>query len=393
MRTRNSNRFTKLLTALVLIGLSVTLGASGTVADLESEQQQRLATGEISVVAAVRSANPRIGEVVTYVFRRNAHDEIVAAMRAGERATVAAGNYDLRAVLKLESEERDVQWLRGVTVIAGEHTELRVSFTRGTLLVHVQNAGEPLPGEAVSISVYRAGDEQEELIDLGLADEPLDLAPGRYDVKATFIHSNDRPVRWLRGLELRPDEVTESTVEFASGTVAIGATWNGGSPVGAHAVYIYYYGTTDHAQPIAYTPSGAPAVFEAGSYDIRAHFVRSHDQPDTWLRGVVVRPGHVTVRSVAFPSAELMVRVRDASGSEIVGDNAFVYVYPAGERSLPIASARSGENLILTEGVYDVRVEDTRRPGADVWLPSIRLQTGTPTIRDLEIGVAAVLNR
>jgi hypothetical protein len=392
MRRRASNRTMLLRIGLLFSGLLTMLGAAIPDADSPSSQEPP-ASGEVSVVAEVRGGISRPGEVVVYVFRRDDHDEVVTAMRAGERVSVDAGSYDLRVVLKIESEERDVEWLHDVSIEAGAHTERQVSFTRGALLVHARNAGKPLPTDAVELNVYRAGDEQEEVIDWGSADEPLDLAPGRYDVKATFVHSNDQPVRWLRGLELTSDGTRRETVEFASGTLAIGATSNGGRPVGTYGVYVYYYRPEDHAQPIGYTPAGEPAVLEGGTYDVRAHFLRSHDQPDIWLRDVVVQAGEVAVQTVAFPSAELLLRIHDASGAELVGDNAFVYVYASGQRSRPIASARGGESLILTEDVYDIRVVDTRHPGEGVWLSAIRLEAGTPTERDVVVGEVSVPTR
>ena len=370
---------------LILPGLCA-IAAAANFDAAPASSQPLLATGQVSVVAEVRSGIPQLGEVVIYVFRRDSHDDIVAAMRAGERVTMGPGQYDLRAVLMHESEERDIQWLRDVKVEAGSHTERRVIFKRGALLVRAQNVGRPLPLDAVSLSVHRSGDGQEEVIVLGSAGEPLDLAPGRYDVKATFAHSIDRPERWLRGLQLTSNEIYEATVEFSSGTLAIGATSNGGKPVGSHHVYIYYYRVGDHAQPVGYTPSGAPAVLEAGVYDIRAHYFRSHDQPTIWLRNVVVHSGRVTVDSVAFPSAELLIRVYDANGTELLGDNVVVDVYAPGQRKHPIASARGSEMLTLTEDVYDIRLQDTRHPEEVVWLPSIRLQAGTPTVRDVVLG-------
>ena len=55
-----------------------------------------------------------------------------------------------------------------------------------------------------------------------------DLAVGCYDVKVTFQDSNDKPSRWLMGLEIREDETREETVEFSSGTVVVNAQMQDG---------------------------------------------------------------------------------------------------------------------------------------------------------------------
>ena len=51
-------------------------------------------------------------------------------------------------------------------------------------------------------------------------------------------------------------------------------------------------------------------------------------------------------------------------------------MYGAGERARPVAYARSGEILILTAGEYDVRAADTREPGRELWLSSLRVRSG-----------------
>jgi len=94
-----------------------------------------------------------------------------------------------------------------------------------------------------------------------------------------------------------------------------------------------------------------------------------------------VNPGETLEHTLSFPSGRLIVRAYDESGAELIGDNVFVYVYATDEHSRPIASARSGELITLTEGVYDVRAADTRRETETRWLNDIRLRTGLMTER------------
>lgn len=334
------------------------------------------AAGELSVEAMVGPASAEVGRVVVYVFRSDDHDRVVTSMHPAERVLIAAGSYDLRVVLTVDSEEKDVRWLHDVEVKAGVHTQRDVAFERGTLRVKATNAGQPLPAGAVTLTIYRAGDVQNEEVDSGGTDVPLGLAVGSYDVKVTYTASNDRSSRWLRALEIRESETLERTVDFASGTFVVNAEIENGDAVGDFAAYVYYYRRGDHREAVAYAPAGRAVVLESGRYDVRASFFRSHDQPDLWLRDVTLEPGRIVTKTARFPSGRLLVRAYEASGTELTGDNVFVHLYASGHRLRPIAVGRSGEILTLTEGEYDLRVEDTRQPGREEWLGDVRLRSG-----------------
>ena len=60
-----------------------------------------------------------------------------------------------------------MSWLRGVEVEAGGQAAREVLFRRGSLLVGARNAGKELPSEAVTLTVYAAGDDQEEVVEWG----------------------------------------------------------------------------------------------------------------------------------------------------------------------------------------------------------------------------------
>ena len=332
--------------------------------------------GELSIDATVGGGSGEEGRVVVYVFLPEDHDHVVTSMPSGERVLLAAGDYDLRVVLTLGSREKGVRWLRGVSVEPGIHTSRDVTFERGAFLIKARNGGREMPPGGVELTVFRAGDVQEEEVDRGLAGVPLWLPVGQYDVRATFSGSHDNPSRWLRGLQVIENETVEDTVDFSSGTFLIRAEMEGGRTLGDFQVYVYYYRAGDHEQPVAYTPAGEPALLEAGRYDLRANFFRSHDRPELWRRDVVLEAGKTVAETLTFPSGRLLVRAYDPGGRELVGDNVFLAVYAAGERTQPIASGRSGEQLILSLGVYDIRATDTRNPSAAIWLSGVHLRAG-----------------
>ena len=350
--------------------------------DIPLEQGQRTVrevqfeSGEIRVDAMVGAAAAAAGQVVVYVLHPQDHDDIITTMGPGEPVVLASGIYDLRVVLLAESEEKDVVWLREVPVKVGLQTRREVVFRRGFLKVRVTNAGQDLPAEAVSIKVYRAGDRQEEVVDSSDAGPSLSLPIGRYDARVTFSGSSDKPSRWLRSLQIRENETLQQVVDFSSGTIVTEARIKNGKTVGDFEVYVHYYRAGDHQQPLAYTGAGQPVILESGRYDLRASFFRSLDQPDIWRRGLLVEAGKLVRRTLYFPSGKLLVRAYDSAGEELMGDNVFVHVYAAGQRSRPLFSARSGEMLVVTEGVYDIRAEDTRTPSREVWLNDVGLTAG-----------------
>jgi hypothetical protein len=254
------------------------------------------------------------------------------------------------------------------------------------LNVAALNADKPLPSSAVMLNVYRAGDAQQQLLDEGQAGVPLGLALGHYDVKATFTASHDKATRWLRGVEIKDSQTVQPSVEFSSGSVTVSAELKNGQALGDFQVYIYYYPAGEHEQPITYLPAGETAVLSAGRYDVRANFFRSHDQPDIWLRNLLVQPGEGVNRTIVFPSGKLLVRafeVLNSQRKELIGDNVVLHIHAVGERIRPIFSARSGEVLVLTAGEYDIRVEDTRRESASNWLENIAVHEGLLVEKDV----------
>jgi hypothetical protein len=78
----------------------------------------------------------------------------------------------------------------------------------------------------------------------------------------------------------------------------------------------------------------------------------------------------------------LLVRAYDENRNELIGDDIFLYVHEprdtraTGSRPRPIVVARSGEELILSAGEYDLRLEDTRAPGPGIWLSGVLVEAG-----------------
>ncbi len=324
------------------------------------------------------------GDAVAYVFDPDDHSEFIASAEHDSTLLLAEGEYDVRVVLMENSEERDVRWLEKVPVNAGLLTEKTVAFQRGFLRVDARNGESSLPPGAVSLTLYRARDPQLEVVDSGLNGVPLDLKAGAYDIRATLGASNDRPERWLRNIQVLEDETVEHSLEFASGTVVVRAFTPDNTELGDYQVYVYFYNPDDHQEAVTYAAAGQPVTLSSGEYDVRANFFRSHDQPDIWIRRLRIETGQTVSRRVTFESAQLLVRAYDQDGNELIGDNVFLYVYPAGVTGTPFVTTRSGEEVTLAAGRYDIRATDSRTPGDAIWIRGLELRSGDRVERSLK---------
>lgn len=345
-------------------------------ADRRTEREIEFSAGELSVEATVANGSAGDEQVIAYVFRPGNHDQPLTSMRAGQAVLLPTGKYDLRVVLTVDTAEKDVRWLRDSEVREGLRSEHRVSFERGALLVRATNADEATPQGAVELTIFRADDVQEEVVDSGWADIPLALPPGNYDARATFTASHDKPVRWLRDVNITSGETVEESAEFSLGSVVVEARLQAGDILEPFAAYVYYYRPGDHEQAIAYMPAGQLATLESGVYVIRGEFFRSHDRPSIWLRDVEIQPGEVVHKTIEFPSGKILVRAYDGDGKELVGDNVFVSVHPKGGGGPAVAQGRSGELITLTAGKYEVRAEDTRGTSLVPWTAEVEIQPG-----------------
>jgi hypothetical protein len=339
------------------------------------EKSVEFSAGQLSVSVTV-GGRPLSGSAALVEVLSPDGRSVIASFVAGEVAILRAGTYDVRVALVTEAQEKSVQWRRSVGVSAGLLAKQVVAFRQGQVIVAAVNAGKSLPAEAVALSVYHAGDQQEEVVERGLAGVPITLATGHYDIKATLSASSDAATRWIRDVVVSDERTVERTIEFSAGTALVRAFIAGAGELDNYQAYVYFYKVGDHQQSVAYVPAGEPVLLTAGSYDIRAHFFRSHDQPDIWKREIRIRAGDAAAETVYFSSGTLLIRAFAQGNTELIGDNVFLFVYRSGETGTPVARARSGEGVILSAGTYDVRAVDSRGPSAERWLKDLTVESG-----------------
>src|SRR2546426_4626300 len=81
-----------------------------------------------------------------------------------------------------------------------ETREETVEFSSGTVVVNAQmQDGDALANFQASIYYYCTGDHQQPVAFVP-AGEPAVLAERRYDVRASFVRSHDRPDLWWSNL-------------------------------------------------------------------------------------------------------------------------------------------------------------------------------------------------
>ena len=338
------------------------------------------AAGELTVEAPVADGS---GNVMVYVFAAGERTKVTTAMRAGEPVILSPAKYDLRVVLTQDSEEKMVRWRQAVPVKTGLQTQIEVAFERGQLTVSARNGEKVLPDGAVELTLFQSGDAMGKLVATGHAGTPLHLPVGSYDVRATFTAGSDAPERWLRDVSIEDGGDIHSTVDFSSGSLRI-AAYLGDIELERYQAYVYAYRAGQHVTPVAYASAPDPLVLESGRYDVRVTYVRAHDQPSRWLYNVEVPVQRTHSTSVRFESGRLLVRAYDAKGEAFIGDRVFVTVFASGARHGPVAIARAGELLTLSEGKYDVRLQDTTRPSAAPrWHLGAHVETGQRSELDI----------
>ena len=355
---------------------------TGSLAGLHlTENEDKTVSVEVPVGELMASIDaPASGAILIQIFEEGKHDRVIAAPNPDERILLSPGRYDLRAAYVRDNEEKSVRWVEGVVVAAGLLSAPSATFPRSMLVISAMANGKILESAVVEVTVYRAGDDMRQIVESGVADVPIELNPGTYDVEARLLAAADNPVRSIESIVLSEGTTTDRRVQFETARVLTEADRAGGGRLGDYDAYVYFYTESDHTQAIFYAPVGQPVVLSAGTYDLRANYFRSADRPDVWRRAVKLTPGEERLVPFSFSSGTLIVRVFDEAGEELIGDNAIIRVYSDETRATPVATPRGGELQVLSAGVYDVVVEDTRSAVVR-WLDDTEVLAGELTER------------
>ena len=105
-----------------------------------------------------------------------------------------------------------------VFLMAGEFAILSFLWHRPSAAViecRATNADVPLSSDDGRVFLYHAGHHGGAVAE-GKLEEPIEVPPGRYDVRVLFVRSRDQQTRWLKNIVL------------VSAALTIGATVRGG---------------------------------------------------------------------------------------------------------------------------------------------------------------------
>jgi hypothetical protein len=339
------------------------------------EGQADFSAGTLRVRVSAGRKTVSTGVARCDIYRAGDRSAPVTSKRPSESALLTEGRYDIRVVLLEQEKEKAAVWISDVAVERGVLVEKEAAFHQGSLLVTARNRGQTMVAGSVALSIYRAGDEQQQLLDEAVAGTPVLLATGRYDVKAVLTAASDQPVAWFRDVEISDGKTANRVADFAAGFLKVSAQIEAGEELDGFRSYAYVYSSKDHQQAITYFPTGETALLSEGNYDVRVEFARSNDRPDIWKYGIAVRAGQAVEHRVAFRTGRLIVRCLRA-GKELVGDNVFVSVFAEGERRTPVAHGRSSEEMLLQAGQYDLRLRTTVAPPKEIWVSGVNVRSG-----------------
>ena len=313
--------------------------------------------GELELEADAPSDDTELVKVQVFA---EAQDEVpVIGFVAGESVKLAAGQYNLRVVRTVDTNEKQVRWIRGITIEPGRQRHIAVAFERGLLRVDATNAGEEIAAADGTVTVFAAGDDSHRIVESGPLNVPIPLPTGVYDLLVTYDASNDRPVREARSVAIVDGEMLSVPIEFNSGGLIVRALTAAGEPLAEYDAYTYVYRRSDHRSAVAYVPAGQRLRLSAGQYDVRASLFRSADRPEVWLRGIDVVANETLELQTTFDVGNVVVRVMDERGREHTGDEYTITVHPPKDRTRVLHRMQAGTPTRISTGRVQLRIQNT----------------------------------
>lgn len=220
----------------------------------------------------------------------------------------------------------------------------------------------------------------------------IELPPGSYDVRVVDESVPHEPEKWLRGVEIKLNEVTEHTVEFdQTGVLEITTTRDGEQFVSF--VRVFKPGEEDHLV-YDHARKTAPAQFTLvpGTYDVTAQNPNVPEKPTITLTGVEVVAGDTTRHTIEFAGEGFLEVSAIKAGQPCLAN---VKVHNAGEEDYLTyghARERGPETFKLLPGLYDVYVTDQSVPDKPVVkLENVEVKAGETTKETVEFVAQGVL--
>ncbi len=329
---------------------------------------------------------PYDGANTPRVYEAGAESSLVQLHREGDRSEglwardMAVGSYDIAIDPGIRGMES--LWLRNVTVVHGETTEVEAHFgASGTLQVQVLADGEPFSDvSAPRVFLPGATSQLAQLHRVGARDDALwsrELPAGLYDLR---VSSNVRGMDDIvvTGITVRPGVTEEIVVEFErAGALQLLLLSDGEPFLDASTPRVFPVGESRQLAQLQRVGARENALWArdlpAGSYDVRiASNVRGMEE--IVLEGITLPSGTTVEMVVEFPgygTLQLQVRRGGQPLPEISGVDVFVPGESRALTNLARAGARADSlwERDLPVGTYDVEVR-TQNHGVH-WLRGV----------------------
>ena len=259
----------------------------------------RFQRGTLLVLAENAAKELPVGAVTFNVHRADDEQrEVLDSGTAGIPLSLPVGRYDVEVTFSA-SHDKPARWLYGLEIEDDDTCEQTVEFSSGaaTVAVEIQNGGS-VDDFSAYVYYYLSGDHEQPVAYTPPGGHAV-LEAGSYDVRVSYLRSDDQPELWLRSVEVEPGEIATRTAVFASGRLLVRAYGGDGAELIGDNVFVYVYGAGQRAQPVAYARSGEILILTAGEYDVRAADTRVAGR-ELWLHSVRIRSGALTEKRVDF---------------------------------------------------------------------------------------------
>ena len=250
------------------------------------------------------------------------------------------------------------------------------SVRLASLTIQASNAGMRLAPEDGSVYAYPVGASDLPLAET-IFERPLNITPGRYDVRVLFSRSRDRQSIWLRDVLLEPDEPALHKVEFSAGEIDVGVTI-GADGLEAGQILVYVFKSGEHDEIVTSMGVSEPVLLTAGAYDVRVVWsVDSEEKEIRWVHNVQVNAGLQSKLNIPINRGSLLVHARNA-GAELAPGSVRLAVYNTGDlQEQLIDSGFADAPLGLATGVYDIKATfagSHDKPSR--WLRGVKISDG-----------------
>ena len=254
------------------------------------------------------------------------------------------------------------------------------------LTLWITTGGFPIARHAGRYSLHRAGQRGKPLVSKRPG-ETVTIRPGLYDIEVVYRGPDGLESKWLENYNL--ESFKQESIDIGASTARVRMTLlDRGRPLAPEAGVWRAYRRGMRDNPIAEAHTGEALVLDVGIYDVGLFYLAGTERGERWLVDFEVSGNIDRQIDVSARSDLLTVDIRNRGRT--VAD-AWFAVYAAGDRQTELYSARSGESVEISPGLYDIGCF-LRRGGvrAEYWLENQSLEGPVNLDADLKYREASL---